>query len=332
MDIKENIILAPYTTFHIGGPADYFLIAKNTQELMDGIKWAEEKNILFFILGSGANILVGDKGFRGLVIKNESSQVTVKSSQEVSLLTADSGITIAELITITTEKGLSGLEHFAGIPSTLGGAIWQNLHFLSADRSETVFIGDILETAIIIPNVTSLRGTESDEAISKGLPLEQSSLAMTRTVNKDYFKFAYDYSILHDTHDIVLSATLKLKPESREVIKSTINANLKWRAEKHPENAVNCSAGSIFKKIPARLASESVAGREGGAGRFIQQVGLKGHKIGGAQISEKHANFIINAGNAKASEVLSLINLVKEKVKKELGLDMETEISLVGEF
>src|SRR5262249_5999799 len=137
----------------------------------------------------------------------------------------------------------------------------------------------------------------------------------------DYFQFGYDDSILHLRKDIVLSATFQLTPKDSLEIEGTIDANLKWREEKHPEGATHNSAGSVFKKIEGH-----------GAGRLIEQVGLKGHHIGGAQISIKHANFIVNTGSATAKDVVDLIELVKVKVRGELGLEMQTEISLIGEF
>src|SRR5258708_7563218 len=143
--IQSGISLAPYTTFHIGGQADYFVKVETIDEIIAAVLWAkdiQEKKIPFFILGQGANILVGDKGFRGLVIKNEAEEfhISSKGRNDTSvLLTAESGVTIAELINKTSALSLSGLEHFAGIPSSLGGALWQNLHFLSPDRQTTVF-------------------------------------------------------------------------------------------------------------------------------------------------------------------------------------------------
>jgi UDP-N-acetylmuramate dehydrogenase len=294
MNIQENVTLAPFTTFHIGGPAEQFIEARSQDELAQAVIYAQKKTLPYFILGTGANILVGDKGIRGLVIKNEANKFSVDDS----LLTADSGAVMSDLIGFTAKKGLSGFEHFAGIPSTIGGALWQNLHFLSPDRSKTLFLGDILASAEIL--------TEKGEK---------------KTVDKDYFQFSYDSSILHTKKDVVLSATFQLTPLDEAELEHRIDENLKWREEKHPQNAAHCSAGSVFKKIESH-----------GAGRLIEQVGLKGHQIGGAQISERHANFIVNTRDATAKDVLDLINLVKEKVKQELGLEMQLEISLIGEF
>jgi UDP-N-acetylmuramate dehydrogenase len=202
------------------------------------------------------------------------------------------------LIGFTAKKGLSGLEHFAGIPSTVGGGLWQNLHFLSPDRTKTVYIEEFLRESEIV--------TEEGER---------------KIVDTTYFSFGYDTSILHTKKDVVLSATFELTPKAEAEIENVIDANLKWREEKHPQNASHCSAGSIFKKI------ENL-----GAGRLIEQVGLKGYTIGGAQISDKHANFIINTGNGTARDVVELIELVKQKVRDQFNVEMQAEISMIGEF
>jgi len=294
MNIQKNIILAPYTTYQIGGPADYFIVVKTKDQLAEAITYARENNLVYFVLGTGANILFGDKGFRGLIIKNEAENARVEDNR----LIAESGATIASLIQKTAVEELSGFEHFAGIPSTIGGALWQNLHFLSPDRAETVFIESILESALILD--------------------ESNNVSV---VNKGFFEFGYDTSILHSRNIAVLEATFVLTYKDKILIQKQIDENLKWRNDKQPpvENFPSC--GSVFQKI------EGV-----GAGRLIDQVGLKGFRVGGAQVSEKHANFIVNTGSAKASDVVSIINTIKEKVFKETGYVLKTEISFVGEF
>jgi len=294
LNIQNNVILATYTTFHIGGPTDYFVVAHSLDELKEAIQWAKNNHKQYFLLGTGANILVGDKGFRGIVVKNEAKQYEFSGN----ILVSQSGATIEELIQASLGQNLSGLEDFAGIISTVGGALWQNLHFLSFDRSKTVYIADILQAATILRDDGS-----------------------TDEVDKAYFQFGYDESILHTSKDIVMSATFRLTGKNSEEIQKIINADLQWRRDKHPKDAQLKSAGSIFKKI------------EGfGAGRLIQQVGLKGHQIGGAKISEVHANFITNEGGATAKDVRDLITLAQTAVKQQLNLDLVTEISFIGEF
>lgn len=294
MNIQKNINLASYTTYQIGGPADFFVVVKTKDQLAQAILYARQNNLVYFVLGTGANILFGDKGFRGLVIKNEADNVCIESTR----LIAESGAIVASLITKSVENGLSGFEHFAGIPSTVGGALWQNLHFLSPDRTETVFIESILESALILDKSNDIR-----------------------TVNKDFFEFGYDTSILHSKHIVVLEATFTLTPKDKVSIQNQINENLKWRNDKQPPLESFPSCGSVFQKI------EGV-----GAGRLIDQVGLKGFQIGGAQVSHKHANFIVNIGGATASDVVGVIDVIKEKVLRETGYRLKTEISFVGEF
>ncbi|MDO8132198.1 MAG: UDP-N-acetylmuramate dehydrogenase, partial [Candidatus Brocadiales bacterium] len=196
------------------------------------------------------------------------------------------------------DLGLSGFEHFVDIPSTVGGAMWQNLHFLSPDRKRTIFIEEIVEKSKILK--------------------EEGSVC---EVGVDYFQFSYDKSVLQRRKDIVLDVTFQLAPKSKEDIQKVMDENLAWRHAKQPLLAEFPSCGSVFKKI------EGI-----GAGRLIDKAGLKGKRIGGAEVSTKHANFIVNMGNAKASDVLQLIELVKKEVKQKLGYELETEISVIGEL
>ncbi|MBI2065525.1 MAG: UDP-N-acetylmuramate dehydrogenase [Candidatus Zambryskibacteria bacterium] len=293
-NIKTNISLAPYTTYKIGGTAEYFFTANNKEYLVTAITEAKKEQIPFFILGTGANILIGDRGFRGLVIHNQARNFTFREN----LLIADSGATVADLIKESLDRELSGLEHFAGIPSSVGGAIRQNLHFLSPDRTDTLFIESIVREGVVLEGITE------------------------RRVGKDYFKFGYDDSILHHNKEIiVLEIIFELERKDPQLIESQIKANLDWRNEKQPQLNEFPSCGSVFKKI------EGV-----GAGRLIDKCGLKGKCIGGAKISEKHANYFVNTGNATAREVRELISLVQKTVFKETGFKLEPEIEFLGEF
>lgn len=293
-NLEQNKILAPYTTYKIGGPADYFITANNKTELIAAIQEAREKKVPYFVLGTGANILVGDKGFRGLVIKNDAN----KFSFNDDLLTAESGATIENLINECTSRNLSGLEHFIGIPSSVGGALWQNLHFLSPDRKSTLFIGDILYSAEILNEDNELE-----------------------VVSKDFFKFGYDYSILHNRRHVVTGAVFRLRANNAENINKQMRENMNWRISKQPQLSEFPSCGSVFKKI------EGV-----GAGRLIDSCGLKGYRIGGIRISEKHANYFLNIGNGTAKDVKDLIEHVQGVVSEQTGHILETEISFVGEF
>jgi UDP-N-acetylmuramate dehydrogenase len=296
--LERGAPLAPHTTFKIGGPADLMFRALTTDELAGAVRAARELDIPFFLLGLGANILVGDAGFRGLVIKNEVETLDFLDDTRVR---AGSGMKIYhDLIQVTVARGLGGLQHYVGIPSTVGGAVWQNLHFLSPppERERTMFIAEVVEGATIL--------TEDGEI---------------RAVDLDYFQFGYDYSILHDRRDVVLDVTFRLEPTPREVMRETIRENLQWRDDRHPDLWLYPSAGSIFQKI------EGV-----GAGRLIDQCGLKGHVLGNAQIFHKHANIIVNLGGATSADVRALIDLAQTTVQRELGYELRTEIGMVGEF
>jgi UDP-N-acetylmuramate dehydrogenase len=293
-NLRKNVKIAPYTTYKIGGPADYFVVVKTKKELVNAVVKARKNRTPYFVLGAGANILFGDKGFKGLVIKNEANKISISGN----IITAESGATIAELIKTSVEKSLSGLEHFAGIPSTIGGAIWQNLHFLSPDRTKTVFIESVVESAEILDEENKIR-----------------------KVAKEFFEFGYDKSILHRKNLVVTEVIFKLEPKQKIIIEKQIEENLKWRKEKQPLLEKFPSCGSVFKKI-----------ENAGAGRLIDKVGLKGYRIGGAQVSEKHANFIVNTAGATAQNVRDLIKLIQEKVFGETGYKLETEIDFIGEF
>jgi UDP-N-acetylmuramate dehydrogenase len=274
-----------------------FYDATSTDDLAAAVSAARELGIEYFVLGLGANILVGDRGFRGLVIRNTSSHLKFSDDGR---LWVESGAVMAKLIPQAVERGWSGLEHYVGIPSTVGGAVWQNLHFLSPapERERTMFIAEVFETAELL--------TETGDR---------------RTVDRDYMKFGYDTSTLHKQRDVALAVTFKLEPGDKAVMHRIMQENLSWRGGKHPWLEYHPSAGSIFKKI------EGV-----GAGRLIDQVGLKGHRHGDAQISHIHANIMVNLGKATAKDVRELISTAQSKVAAQFGQHLEPEIGFIGEF
>jgi len=296
--LLRDVPLAPLTTFRIGGPADLLYRARTPDEMVRALTLAGELGIPTFVLGRGANILVGDRGFRGLVVRSEVGGIDFLDGGRVR---AGSGVeTFPDLIDATVARGLGGLHHFVGIPSTVGGALWQNLHFLAPapERERTVFIEEVLESAALL--------TEEGER---------------RTVPTAYFEFGYDESVLHRRKDIVLSATFRLTPTPVEELRRVMRENLAWRDERHPDLWLYPCAGSIFKKIQGI-----------GAGRLIDACGLKGKTHGGAGIFHKHANIIVNLGGATAGDVVHLMDLAHDTVLRETGHDLQVEILLVGEF
>jgi UDP-N-acetylmuramate dehydrogenase len=295
--LKRDEPLAPYTTFRIGGPADVMYNATSADDLANAVQAARDLDVPYFVLGLGANILIGDKGFRGIVIRNTANSVQFTDDGK---LIVESGAVVGEIIPMAVERGWSGLEHYVGIPSTVGGAIWQNLHFLEPEpeRKRTMFIADVFESAEIL----------SEEGERK-------------IVDRDYMKFGYDTSTLHSRRDIVLTATFALTRGDTAVMHKIMQQNLSWRGSRHPWLQFHPSAGSIFKKI------EGV-----GAGRLVDQCGLKGFRHGDAQISHIHANIMVNLGHATAKDVRELIAIAQKAVEEKFQLHLEPEISFVGEF
>ncbi len=305
--VRRDVPLASYTTFGIGGPADLFVEVESADELAAAVLAAHRHEVPFFRLGLGANILVSDAGFRGLVIRNRARHVELAPARRETAgshlrrLAAESGAVVyPDLIDLTIAHGLSGLEHYAGIPSTVGGAIWQNLHFLAPApaRERTMFIAEVTVSAELL----SLAGER-------------------RTAGVAELAFGYDTSILHHRPDTVLSVTFELVPADPAALRRVVNENLAWRAERHPPLAAEPSAGSIFKKIAGI-----------GAGRLIEECGLKGATRGGAVVSQRHANIVVNRGGASAADVRALIDHVQEVVERRTGHRLETEILMVGDF
>jgi UDP-N-acetylmuramate dehydrogenase len=295
--LHHDQILAPFTTFQIGGPADVRYDATSADDLAMAVTLARQTGTPHFVLGLGANILVGDLGFRGVVIRNIGRGHRFEDDVTVR---AESGATVRDLIFATIERGLSGLEHYIGIPSTVGGAVWQNLHFLSPapERERTMFIAEVVESVELLTQA-------GERAI----------------VDRDAMAFGYDTSRLHHTRDVALAVTFRLTPGDRFVMHRILQENLSWRGARHPWLDMHPSAGSIFKKI------EGV-----GAGRLIDQCGLKGFRIGGAQISHIHANIMVNLGGATAADVRALIAHAQDAVAQRFGQHLEAEIAFVGEF
>ncbi len=289
--------LAPYTTFRIGGPADVLLEAQTADELATAISAARQAGIPWFVLGLGANVLIGDRGIRGLVIRNTAAAHTISPEGK---LWSESGAVMQDLVLDTVRAGWSGLEHYIGIPSTVGGALWQNLHFLSPapERDRTMFIAEVFESCEILAE-------EGDR----------------RVVDAGYIKFGYDDTVFHHRRDVVLSATFQLTKADPARLHQILQENLAWRGSRHPWLQVHPSAGSIFKKI------EGV-----GAGRLIDQCGLKGFRVGDAQISHIHANILVNLGHATAADVRALVAHAQAAVKERFGYELQPEVGFIGEF
>ena len=295
--LREHVPLAPFTTFKIGGPADVLYDATSADDLANAVTAARASNIPFFVLGLGANILVGDRGFRGLVIRNSAAKIGFPGPTQIH---AESGAVMFDLIKLAVARGLSGLEHYVGIPSTVGGAVWQNLHFLSPapERDRTMFIAEVVENVELL-----------------------TAAGARLTVNGSAMRFGYDTSRLHGSGEIALGVRFRLAQGDSATMHRVMQENLGWRGSRHPWLEHHPSVGSIFKKI------EGV-----GAGRLIDECGLKGFRVGNAQVSHLHANIIVNLGGATAGEVRGLIEYLQKVVFEKMGRKLETEIGFIGEF
>ncbi len=316
--VEENIPLANHTTYKIGGPAKYFFIAKTENQLINALAVARKINIPIFILGGGSNVLVSDKGFNGLVVQIKISHIEIGKS---GVIKAGAGVVLNNLVHLTTNEGLSGLEWAAGIPGiTLGGAIYGHAQAFGAK------ISDLIEKVLVVD--------------IKNLEIKELS--------KEQCKFSLKNSIFKKNKNLVIvSAILKLQKKNVSEIKDKIKEFLNYRKTNHPLNFP--SAGSVFVNPEAKIKNKKLLlefpelkeYNDSGvlrAGYLIAKAGLAGKKIGDAQISEKHCNFIINlggrpgvpSGSHPAEDVLSLINLIKNKVNKKFGIKLEPEVQFVG--
>ncbi len=305
IEVKKDVPLAPYTSYKIGGPAEYFYEARNLEDLVKIIKEATRKKVPFLILGQGTNILISDKGLKGLVVINRCQKFNVKGD----IIFSESGVLLTQLVRELAEKNLGGLEFLANIPGTVGGAIVGNAG--SYGKS----ISDILTSAkILLP----------DGKIDK--------------FERDFFEFDYRNSKLKKGNfGVILSTEIKVDKKPKEKIVEEIEKGQKLRQSKHPQEF---SCGSFFKNIDIKLLpmeeikkfEEFLIEGKIPAGRLIESCGLKGTQIGGAKVSEKHANFIVNLGQARCSDVLRLADIVKRKVLGKFGIELKEEVKVLGNF
>ncbi|MBN2135333.1 MAG: UDP-N-acetylmuramate dehydrogenase [Acidobacteria bacterium] len=284
--VKPDIQLRDYSWFRIGGKADYFYTARNIDSLREVLGAAYSLKVPCFFLGGGSNILFSDKGFRGLVIKNELKG----QSFDGQTLIAQSGNDLGALIKAGIENKLGGWEGLYGIPGTLGGAVRGNVgaygHEISQDIRSVVYLDNDLNE---------------------------------KKASVEDLRFRYRYSFFKENGFFILSATLHLEEVDAETSREKINELLSIRNSRHPSRL---TAGCFFQN-PKEYGVP--------AARLIEEAGLKGKTIGGASISDKHSNFIINSGNASAEDVLRLADFIKEEVFKKNGVLLKEEVQVVPE-
>lgn len=306
--LKLNEPLAQYTTFQVGGPAKYFCLAESPKQLTEIIGLLEKKEVVFFVLGGGSNVLINDRGFDGVVIKPVFGRIKKIGNK----LDVEAGALLSKAVGEAMSAGLSGLEWAAGIPGTVGGAIGNNAGAYGGEMAQSV------ETVTVLR-----RGKKS-------------------VIKNSACGFGYRASIFKGKKDngIIISVVLRLRPADKETIRARMNEILKERKNKF---AGEKCAGSIFKNIVLTEAAaeefrrkfpdcpeEFVAKRIIPAAWLIDWCELKGRKVGGAAVSDKHAGIIINEGNATAEEIVSLISIIKQRVSDHFGLQLEEEVEYVG--
>ena len=340
IEIQKNIPLSKYTSFKIGGPANFFCVAGNNNEIKEALEFAGENKLKVFVLGGGSNLLISDKGFDGLVVKIQDTRFKIQDSK----ITCGAGLSLIKLVSESVKNKLTGLEWAAGIPGTVGGAVVNNAGANGKCMGDIVEEVEILDIGYWIlgnpPNPLLQRGNKIIPPLAKGA--RGISGLEVRKLNNKQCQFSYRNSIFKkEKKCIIISIVLKLKKGNQEDSKKTIAEILKLRREKQPLEYP--SAGSVFKnpivdeEHLAKLIKEypelkNIARNNTiSAGWLIGQIDeLRNKKIGGAMISEKHCNFIVNFNNAKAEEVVILISLIKQKVRTHFGIQLREEIEYVG--
>jgi UDP-N-acetylmuramate dehydrogenase len=287
--VKENVSLAPYTSARIGGPADVLITVESADELARTIKLLQKQEIEYILLGGGSNVLVSDRGVRGVVVLNRAKGVRFHGGDQPSV-TAESGVIFSNLANRCAVKGLSGLEWAATVPGTIGGAVYGNAGAFGGDMAGNLVWADLL--------------TEDGR---KKFTAEQMA-------------YGYRTSILKrgELDGIVLCAELRLENSTREAVSTTVEQFGAHRKATQPPGA---SMGSMFKNPDGDYA-----------GKLIEAAGLKGTRIGNAEISPVHGNFFLNHGATRAEDIRALIELVIKTVKEKQGVELELEVELVGEW
>jgi UDP-N-acetylmuramate dehydrogenase len=286
---QENVILAPYTSARIGGPADLLVTLSSADELAEAVTICWREAIPFSLLGGGSNILVSDKGLRGVALLNRAKAVEFRAGPE-PVLWAESGVVFSNLAHRAAVKGFSGLEWAATVPGTLGGAVYGNAGAFGGDMARDLLRADVqLET--------------------------ERAWWPVDVLGYDYRSSVFKRD---EVRAVVLAAEFKLKNARPEEIKTTIDQFVARRKATQPPGA---SMGSMFKNPPGDFA-----------GRLIEAAGLKGARVGNAQISPLHGNFFVNEGATSAKDVRTLIEMAQDTVMQKFGVQLELEVELLGEW
>jgi len=301
LKILINQPLAKHLTMRVNQVAKYFVEIRSIEGLINSMVWVKKQNLPFFILGGGSNI-VFIHNYSGLVIKNSINEIKVlrSSSREVDL-EVSSGVSVSFLIAKAIEMGLSGFEHHQGLPGTVGGAIYMN----SKWTKPIIYFSDKLISAKLLTTNGKLK-----------------------EVKKDYFEFAYGFSILQKTKEIIISAVFRLPREKVNLLRKITSDSLIYRKTTQPFGVA--TSGCLFKNI-SKKEREKLNLPTNSAGYLIDQCGLKNYKVGGFMISPIHANFIVNVGkqNSRPEDLVKLVKYIKDKVKEKFDINLVEEVQLV---
>ncbi len=286
--VRQDEPMHKHTTFRVGGNADYFVMPHTWQEIQKVIVLCHKKNIPYYILGNGSNLLVSDNGYRGVIIQiyKEMNAIEIFENK----MRVEAGALLSKVGSTALEAGLTGFEFAAGIPGTVGGAVVMNAGAYGGEMKD------------ILLNVTVL-----------------TTEGKVQNLQKDELQLGYRTSLIQDKNYIVLDAEFGLEYGEKEAIRSKMDELKKQRITKQPLEYP--SAGSTFKRPEGYFA-----------GKLIQDAGLRGFQVGGAQVSEKHCGFVINKDNATAADIVELMNKVAEKVHEDFGVQLVPEVKRLGEF
>jgi len=311
-NLKFNEPMKKHTYLGIGGRAEYFYFANHLDDLVKSVRLAQKLKIPYLVVGNCSNIVVSDQGFEGMIIKNQASKLIF----EKNVAFVESGMTLFHLIRKLAEANLGGLEFLAGIPGTLGGAIYGNAGAYGKSMA------DLVENISILDSDGEIKQFKNKDF---GFRYRESILKARAKISSDYYN-----------RPVILSSRLKIMPKERESVLRVVENYLKIRDKKIPTER---SAGCVFKNIEItgeRMANPQLKllaiDNKIPAGLLIDKTGLKGKRIGRIKISEKHANFLVNLGRGKAIDYFRLANLIKQKVKEKFEIHLDEEIEYIGDL
>lgn len=318
MKIQENIALAPYTTFKIGGPARFFCEAKSEDEILGALEFAREKDLPVFVLGGGSNVLVADKGFNGLVIKILNTQYIIHNTQ----IECGAGVALGKVVNESIKAGLTGLEWAIGVPGTVAGAARGNAGCFGGEMSDLV-----KEIGVIDLNDFSRKKLNN-----KDCEFDYRDSIFKRNKKFLITKVIFELAEGNTGESRKKIAEISKKRKEVQPVGLACPGSFFKNPETNDKNLIRQFETDTGKKVTDHVSGYQYTGNKIKipAPWLIEEVGLKGKKIGGAMVSDKHANFIVNTGKATAEDVVMLAAIIKTKVRNKFGIQLQKEVQMVG--